>query len=78
MNDKSIGVCIVGNFDDADEARAMLTDGRLVTAVRLVNRLANMFNVPAGRICPHRQFAPYKSCPGKFFPWDLLEQGIGG
>jgi len=78
MNDKSIGICVVGNFDDEDQARAMLTDGRFQTLIRLVNNLASLFDIPASRICPHRQFAAHKTCPGAKFPWDLFMDGIGG
>lgn len=60
MNDKSLGICLVGNFDWQEPCEAQLA--------KLYELLEDIFKrhgkLP---IYPHNHFASYKSCPGKKF-----------
>ena len=60
-NNRSIGICFVGNFDLYKPDHKMW-----VLGLRLVNSLAKVFNIPKDHVCGHRQFAS-KSCPGWSF-----------
>jgi hypothetical protein len=64
MNGRSLGICVVGNFDLAPPAPEALE-----LLVRLSRSLMRLFAIPPGRIYRHSDFAPYKSCPGRLFPW---------
>lgn len=62
MNQKSIGICFVGNFDEREVPPLQWHEG-----VRLVRSLMNTFNIPMHSIFGHKDFAGHKSCPGKSF-----------
>jgi N-acetylmuramoyl-L-alanine amidase len=64
MNQMSIGICLVGNFDIAPPPKAALDK-----LVQLVRELRTEWNIPIANIHRHSEFATYKSCPGKLFPW---------
>lgn len=68
MNGKALHVCCVGNYDWYPPERDML--------VALINRVLrpwmSWFNIPARNVRAHRDYAPYKSCPGKLFDMDQL------
>ena len=64
MNASSLGVCLVGNFDAEPVPEAQLD--RLV---RLSRSLMDVFAIPRENVRRHSDFAAYKSCPGKLFPW---------
>jgi len=65
MNRKSIGICLVGNFDWGEPCDAQLN--------KLYELLEDIFKrygkLP---IYPHHHFANYKSCPGEKFPLDKV------
>ncbi len=64
MNQRSLGICLIGNFDLApppDMAFALLAT--------LVKALQGSWNIPTGNVKRHSDYATYKSCPGKLFPW---------
>lgn len=65
MNQKSVGVCLVGNFDDAAPSPALLK-----FAAYQVGGLCAALNITTSReyIHPHSEYAP-KSCPGTQFPF---------
>ena len=65
MNEVSIGVMLVGNFDKEVPDPGML----LFTVKYVVAPLARTFNIPIENIQPHCKYATYKSCPGTLFPW---------
>lgn len=64
MNTKSIGVCIVGNFDEAPPSQELWD-----LTVRFVKSLCVTLDIHPLRVFGHREFAGYKSCPGT--QWDM-------
>lgn len=65
MNDESIGICLVGNFDDVKPCDAQLN--------KLYELLEDIFK-RYGKLptYPHNHFASYKTCPGTNFPMDKV------
>ena len=61
-NYHSLGLCIVGNFDDEPPRPEILDAAIMVT--RLWMRL---YNIEADKVYGHNHFANYKSCPGHNF-----------
>lgn len=74
MNHRAIGICVVGNFDTAPPAADMLD----VLVHRLIIPLMLTFKIQANRIVFHREFAPYKSCPGTQFTKEMILSRIPG
>jgi LysM repeat protein len=65
MNEKAIGICLVGNF-----TRECLSSKQLDALVYLVNILRKYYKIPLKRIIGHNQVLGAKTeCPGKNFPW---------
>jgi len=69
MNKKSIGICIVGNFDNT-----LPNDKQIKILVNLIKDLQHAYPIPAANIKFHRDYAinrwtgkPYKTCPGTQF-----------
>jgi len=62
MNTNSVGICFVGNFDIEEPPPEQWELG-----IALVKSLMLMLGIPAKHVYGHRQFAAYKSCPGKKF-----------
>jgi len=62
MNDKSIGVCVVGNYD-----LVPLPEEMIDYLIRyLLRPLTHLLNIPKTSIKFHNEYAP-KSCPGTKF-----------
>jgi hypothetical protein len=61
MNEKGIGICFVGNFDEEDIPKPQWDRG-----IELVKSLCELLSIPPRNIMGHRDFAP-KSCPGNRF-----------
>jgi len=61
----SIGICLVGNYDDEVPSKERI---ELLVSVTL-DYLARYPWLTPSNVYPHNHFAPYKSCPGKLFPW---------
>lgn len=74
MNRYAIGICIVGNFDTAPPPAAILDP--LVNRVIIPMMLT--FQIKAEKIVFHREFAPYKSCPGTQFTKEMILSRIPG
>jgi N-acetylmuramoyl-L-alanine amidase len=79
MNTRSIGVCLVGNFDLGPPSRNQWTS-LVTTCVTLCQR----YRIDTSRIFYHRDWAigrdgkPYKSCPGSLFPQrSVLRHTVG-
>jgi len=64
MNEKSIGICMVGNFDLAPPPAAQFD-----LLVRFTRSLMEIFGIPIENVKRHADYAP-KSCPGTQFPWE--------
>ena len=65
MNNLSLGICMVGNFDLAEPPAP-----QMALLIKLVRSLQDVYKITPDRIKPHREYATYKSCPGAKFPWD--------
>ncbi|MFC1548644.1 N-acetylmuramoyl-L-alanine amidase [Candidatus Omnitrophota bacterium] len=65
MNEKGIGVCLVGDF-----SRERVSRKQMNSLAFLVNKLRKYYNIPKSRIVGHGQVSGAKTeCPGKRFPW---------
>jgi N-acetylmuramoyl-L-alanine amidase len=71
MNRRSLGICLVGNFDLAPPPAMAL---KLLTV--LVKSLQNTWVIPTSNVKRHSDYATYKSCPGKLFPWKEFIAGL--
>ena len=72
MNRLAIGICVVGNFDLAPPPSE-----QLIALGSLVKTLMQDHNIPSSRIVLHREYAPYKTCPGKLFPVEEFLASLG-
>lgn len=72
MNDRGIGVCVVGNYDVQYPREEMLS--RLVPLLRV---LCGIFKIPPENIMGHRDYAE-KSCPGKNFDLNIIRARLDG
>jgi len=75
MNTKSIGICLIGNFD-----KKLPTEAQIISLKALMKDIQARYNIPNNKIVPHRHFAPYKTCYGSRLAddWagDLIELSI--
>jgi len=71
MNRKSLGLCLVGNFDFYPPAETMLD-----LATDLIRYWMRLFRIPVSNVLPHRHFATYKTCPGELFDFDSFQQQL--
>lgn len=71
MNKKAIGFCFVGNYDEAPPPSIMLVKG-----TAYIKGLMDEFNIIPADVRGHRDYATYKSCPGKLFDMTLLRDMI--
>ncbi|MFC1511631.1 peptidoglycan recognition family protein [Candidatus Latescibacterota bacterium] len=71
QNDRSIGVLFVGNFDLHE-----VPPEQWLLGIKLVRWLMVTYHIPAREIYGHRDFAGYKSCPGKKFDVDMFRLNI--
>lgn len=71
MNYKSLGICCVGNFDEAPP-----DDIVWYKLVRLCRSLMHIHDIPWQHVHPHRLHATYKTCPGKMFDMDKLTDAL--
>jgi N-acetylmuramoyl-L-alanine amidase len=62
MNFRSLGVCLIGNFD-----LILPPVEQWTVAVQLVNTLRAIHNIPVERVLGHNECKPSKSCPGYTF-----------
>ncbi len=61
-NHNSLGICFIGNYDK-DEVPPEMWD----LGIRFISSLCQIVNINPVHIYGHREFADYKSCPGKRF-----------
>lgn len=77
MNYKALGICCVGNFDLQSDVDIFVNRGGFDLAVRLVRSWCEIMRIPPTNVKRHSDYAPYKSCPGKAFPWTRFLGAIG-
>jgi len=70
-NDTGIGICFVGNFDNTE-----VPPGQWQSGIRLVRWLMTTYHIRAADIRGHRDFAPYKTCPGAKFDINLFRLNV--
>ena len=71
MNNTSLGICFVGNFDIEKPSDIMWKKG-----LDLCSVLCKAFKVPVDNIHGHNYYAPYKSCPGKLFNVERFKKDL--
>lgn len=65
MNEKGIGICVVGNF-----SKERVTRRQMNSLVYLASTLSNYYGIPKKNIMGHGQVPGASTeCPGKRFPW---------
>jgi N-acetyl-anhydromuramyl-L-alanine amidase AmpD len=70
MNDKGIGIALVGNFNQEQP-----TPTQLQSLVYLLRTLCDYYQVPPSRIVGHRDVeGAATECPGSRFPWSSVRQ----
>jgi len=89
MNEKSIGICVVGNFDAAPPGLNLM-----VYVARLCMAFMVNYNIPASKVIGHRDAGlmagfdwrkfgstgvrQFKTCPGELWQEDLLKSMLSG
>ncbi len=72
MNEKAIGICLVGNFN-----KERVSEKQMASLVYLVNLLRRNYRIPVRNILGHGQVRGAKTeCPGKKFPWEELKSRL--
>lgn len=61
-DDVSIGICLVGNYEETPP-----TPAQREALVRLLRHLRRRFSIPAERVVAHKKLNP-TACPGRLFP----------
>ncbi len=69
-NEHGIGICLIGNFDEAPP-----TEKQLAAARELVRHLAQQYRIPRPRILRHRDVQS-TACPGRRFPWEEFRAAV--
>jgi len=65
MNRRSWGICMVGNFDETPPEGS-----QLIVLRHLVRSLMEIGGIDRDHVKMHRDFAPYKTCPGTMFSFN--------
>jgi hypothetical protein len=63
-NERGIGICLIGNFDQSPPTAQQLT-----ATTRLVEALCQQHEIPPQRIVRHADVQA-TACPGRLFPWE--------
>lgn len=80
FNQKSLGLCVVGNFD------LTAPDEQLIVVLRgLVETLRHLYSIPRDHVLGHREAqmhdvtlkTPTKTCPGNLFDMDAFRASLG-
>lgn len=66
MNKQSLGICVVGNYDETD-----LPQPAFDLLVRFVKAQMALHNIPKENVKRHSDYDP-KTCPGTKFPWNTF------
>jgi len=68
MNDISVGVCCVGDYDLEIPTDEILWE----LSHRIIKPLMHIFCIPKNNVKPHRIYSRYKTCPGNKFDMERL------
>ncbi len=71
MNHKSLGICMIGNFDNVAPPVKQWEAG-----TKLVASLCHVFNLSADRVMGHREAGSSKTCPGRKFDMDKFRLDV--
>ena len=77
FNHNSLGVCVIGNFDQAPPTEEQLDPTR-----RLIRSLMAAYNIPASKVIGHREtyslrkVPVIKTCPGSQFDLDAFRRSL--
>jgi N-acetyl-anhydromuramyl-L-alanine amidase AmpD len=69
MNYQSLGLCLTGNFDVEEPTKKQLN-----TLRELITYLRNKYDISRQNVKFHRDFATYKTCPGRLFTNKILNK----
>jgi len=72
-NTSSIGVCLIGNFDEEE-----MTDAQEKSLIVVLRALLHRFKLQTSNINFHRDYAPYKSCPGLKLDKEAVRSSVEG
>ena len=72
-NKRSIGIVLVGNFEEQ-----LPTSVQLAAAVRVTMELMGQYKIPPEKVLPHREATKGTLCPGTLFPWDEFMRRLKG
>jgi LysM repeat protein len=72
MNQKAIGVCLVGNFNNGK-----MSERQMAALVYLVEILCRYYKIPENHIIGHGKVRDADTdCPGKAFPWQQFNNRL--
>lgn len=71
MNNRSIGICLVGNFDIDPPP-----DEQWQLALKLVRSLQHLLGIITDNVLGHRELASYKTCPGAAFDLGVFRDAL--
>jgi N-acetyl-anhydromuramyl-L-alanine amidase AmpD len=72
-NNRSIGICLVGNFDEDRP-----TEAQMQALVQLCKDIMQRYNIPAKNVLGHRETGAKKTCPGKNFDMNAFRKMLEG
>lgn len=67
MNNRSIGVCCVGDYDNENPPEEMIKKCLVLTRY-----LMRTYGIKSDRVLGHRELEPAKTCPGAKFDMELF------
>jgi N-acetylmuramoyl-L-alanine amidase len=71
MNSKSLGICVVGNYDNQVPEHTAID-----ILVGLCIKKCTEYGLSADDIETHNKYASYKTCPGTMFPMDEVKARV--
>lgn len=71
MNKEALGICVVGDFDNASPPEAQFN-----LAASVCSWLCHVLNIPVDNIMGHRDYDPKKTCPGSKFDLDVFRDRV--
>jgi hypothetical protein len=69
-NERGIGICLIGNFDETHP-----TARQLEAVQNLVKTLSARYAIPRQRVLRHQDVGSTR-CPGRLFPWEQVVAGV--